>query len=93
VPITLAAQPRSSLDTIELIIQQASQASHIKITLGVSPRSLLGGTKVTVGGTKVAARTLLARTLATTNRTLCWRMLFNPESKGYILSVHLLSGQ
>lgn len=89
-PITLAEQPRSAVDTIDLIFQQVSQASHIEVALGVSPRSLLAGSKVTVGGTKVAARVLLARTLAGTNRTLYWRMLFNPESKGYLLSLHLL---
>ncbi|HXR18224.1 MAG TPA: hypothetical protein VN777_18660 [Terriglobales bacterium] len=89
VPITLAEQPRSAVDTIDLIFQQVSQASHIEVARGVSPRSLLAGSKVTVGGTKVAARVLLARTLAGTNRTLYWRMLFNPESKGYLLSLHL----
>jgi hypothetical protein len=87
--VTLPAQSRTVLDTIDAILQQVSQADHVAIELAISPRSLLRGTNVTLGGTNEPARTLLRKTLAATNRTFWWRLLFDPETRAYVLSLHV----
>jgi hypothetical protein len=88
IPVTLPVAERTITDTVNLICQQMSAQSHIAVTLGVSPRSLLDRTTVKVGGTKVPARELLLQSLMATHHSLYWRFLFDPGSKGYFLSIH-----
>jgi hypothetical protein len=88
VPITLAAQPRTASDTLKLICRKIAVQRGIPVRVGMSPRRLLDGASVTVGGTKVSARDLLLQTLASTHRRLYWRLLFDPNSKGYFFDVH-----
>lgn len=89
-PITLANQQRTAVDTINAICQEITKQRSIAVTLGVFPQRVLAAAPATVGGTKVAARDLLYQTLASINRTFCWRLLFDPSSKGYFLDIHLL---
>jgi hypothetical protein len=88
-PITLATRRRTVSDTVNLICRKIAGGSRIAVSLGVSPRNLLDHTDVTVGGTKVSARDLLLQTLTSTHRNLYWRLLFDPNSKGYVLDIHL----
>jgi hypothetical protein len=87
-PITIPVVQRNVSDTIALICQKITERSHIKVDLGVYPRSLLDFTQGTVGGTALPARTLLASTLAVAGRKFYWRMLFDPDSKTYFLNLH-----
>jgi len=89
-PITLAEQSRSAEDTVDLICQALSEHTAFKINLGVFPTGLMGHTNVTVGGKDLPARVLLRKTLAATGRQLVWRLLFDPDSKTYMLNLHLL---
>lgn len=88
IPVTLPTEERTITDTVNLICQQITAQSHITVTLGVSPRSLLDRSAVKVGGTKVPAREVLLQSLAATHHNLYWRLLFDPNSKGYFLSIH-----
>jgi hypothetical protein len=90
VPITVVAKARTMGETVELICQKIHAGGGVAVTVGVSPRSLMVGTQVTVGGTKVSARDLLLQTLTSTGRKLYWRLLFDPQSKGYYLDIHLI---
>ncbi len=89
VPITLATRRRTVSDTVNLIFRKIAEHRRMAISVGVSPRNLLDHTNVTVGGTKVSARDLLLQTLTSTHRNLYWRLLFDPNSKGYFLDIHL----
>jgi hypothetical protein len=92
VPLTLASSKRSMGETVNLLCQKIRAGGGVAVTVGVSPRSLMVGTQVTVGGTKVSARDLLLQTLTSTGRNLYWRLLFDPQSKGYYLDLHLIQG-
>jgi hypothetical protein len=89
IPITLATRSRTASDTVRLICRQITAQRGVAVTVGVSPRKVLDQTTLTVGGTNMSARDLLLRTLAATRRTLYWRLLFDPNSKGYFLDIHL----
>ncbi|MGA8764293.1 MAG: hypothetical protein WB562_15605 [Candidatus Sulfotelmatobacter sp.] len=86
--ITMPKQQSSASETLELLCQKIAEPSHVKITVGVTPRKIMDYTKVNVGGTKVQARILLSRILEATGHTMYWRLLFDPDSKGYYLDIH-----
>jgi hypothetical protein len=87
-PITVAAGEKPITATLDLICQEVTAQSHTAVTIGVSPRALLDHAPAKVGGTKVAARDLLLQGLMATHHTLYWRLLFDPNSKGYFLDIH-----
>jgi hypothetical protein len=89
-PLTLQTQERTATDTVNLICQQIAERAHVQVTVGVSPWAVMDHTKVNVGGAQESARALLSRTLTSTGRKLYWRMLFDPNSKGYLLDIHLI---
>ena len=88
VPITIPAEERSITETLNLICQEISNRTHMPVTVGVSPRSLLDHTNVKLGGNAVAARDLLVQSLAGVRTHPYWRLLFDPSSKGYYLDIH-----
>ncbi|HKH98949.1 MAG TPA: hypothetical protein VJ999_07565 [Candidatus Sulfotelmatobacter sp.] len=87
-PITVPAEDRTITETLNLICQEISNHTHIQVTVGVTPRSLLDHTNVKVGGNAVAARDLLLQSLAEVRTHPYWRLLFDPNSKGYYLDIH-----
>jgi hypothetical protein len=87
-PVTLPTEERTIVDTVNLICQAVAQQSHITVTLGIYPRTLIAHTQVKAGGTKVSARDLLQQSLSGAHRNLYWRLLYDPSSKGYFLSLH-----
>lgn len=89
VPITLATRRRTASDTVRLICRKIAAQRGVAVTVAVSPRRVLDQTPVTIGGTNTSARDLLLQTLTATRRTLYWRLLFDPSSKGYFLDIHL----
>jgi hypothetical protein len=89
--ITLPVQEQTIADTVDSICKLLADQIHAPVSLGVTPRALVDHTKAKLGGTKIPARTLLAQALAAaTGRTLYWQLLFDPNSKGYLLNIHLL---
>lgn len=87
-PVTLPTEERTIGVTVNLICQAITQQTHTPVTLGVNPRSILDGNAVKIGGTKVPARDLLSQSLQVGHRTLYWRLLFDPGTKGYFLDIH-----
>jgi hypothetical protein len=91
VPLTIATEERTLSATIGLIFQAIEQQSHSTVKLGVSPRNILEHTSAKIGGTKISARELLQQCLlATHHNNMYWRLLFDPESKSYYLSIHIV---
>ena len=88
-PITLASRPRTASETVRLICRQVAAQRGVAVTVGISPRKVLDPSAVTVGGTNMSARDLLLRTLTATSKPMYWRLLFDPNSKGYLLDIHL----
>lgn len=88
-PITVASRPRTASDMVLLICRQVAAQRAVAVTVGVSPRKVLDQTAVTIGGTSMSARDFLLQALAATRRAIYWRLLFDPNSKGYFLEIHL----
>lgn len=87
-PITLVRAKRNGTDAIQLICRRVTARTGVPLNLGVSPRILLDHNPVTAGGTRVAARELLLQVLSQTRSPCYWRLLFDPDSKGYFLDIH-----
>jgi len=90
IPITLPSQERKLGETVNAILQEVSNRSHIQFTLAVAPNSLLDNTKVTIGGNPVPARELLRQSLSAGQVKMYWRLIFDPTSKGYFLDIHTI---
>jgi hypothetical protein len=91
--ISLLSSQHTATDTVNLIAKKIAEQRAVKITLGVSPRNILDNTKVKVGGTKVPARELVSQVLSQLNGNFYWRLLFDPNSKGYVLDLHHVSAK
>ncbi len=87
-PLTVVRVKRTGTQTIQLICKRLTAITGTSMSLGVSPRVLIDHNPVTVGGTKLAARDLLLQVLSQTRSRCYWRLLFDPESKGYFLDIH-----
>ena len=88
-PLTLASQERTIDETVTHICSELSKKGHQNVVLAISPRKSLLRNRVVVGGSRVAARELLAKSLLATHEKLYWRLLFDPTSKSYYLDLHL----
>jgi hypothetical protein len=93
-PITIAPQSRTISATLDLICHEVSSdavsgAGSSAVVIGVAPTALLDSATATVGGNKIPARDLLLQALAATHHKVYWRLLFDPNSKGYFLDLHL----
>ena len=86
-PITIPAEDRTVADTVDLICQKVSDKSHISVTLGVHPMGL-DRQRATVGGKEMAARAYISTATEPTGRKISWRLLYDPDLKGYILNLH-----
>ena len=88
VPVTLPSEERALTETLDLLCQEISKQIHVEVVIGVSPRALLGKSSPKIGGAKIPARELLMQSLAATKHTLYWSLFYDPNTKGYLLSIH-----
>lgn len=91
--LTIPADKRTIDETLDILCRKLTDATHIPVTMGITPRNLLEHTYVSAGGTNLSARILLAQALAAAGRPMYWRLLFDPNSKGYVLNIHGLAGK
>jgi hypothetical protein len=87
-PVTIPARERTISDTVDLLCQKLSDGTHVPISVGISPRSLVDHTNVNLGGDKTPARSILAQALAASTAPLYWQLVYDPNSKGYVLNIH-----
>jgi hypothetical protein len=85
--VALPAEERTVSDTFELIAAKTSDKSPVKVAVGIIPFGL-DRAHISVGGKELTARDYLENAITTTGRKLCWRLLFDPESKSYVLNFH-----
>lgn len=88
--ITLASatEEKPAIDTLTSICEQAGKVSRQTIALGVFPRNLLAR-PINISGINLAARDLLVKALAATERKVYWRLLYDPDTHGYFLNLHI----
>jgi hypothetical protein len=88
-PITVLKKKRTVSESLTVICRRVSSAQGIRVTMGVSPRNVLEGVQVEIGGPPQSARNLIQQALASAHRPLYWRLLFDPSTKTYLFNVHL----
>ncbi len=85
--ITFRAEERTVSDTFDLICKKISELGAMKVSSGIIPFGL-DRSQVTVGGQESSARSYVEDLIKATGRKMCWRLLFDPESKSYIINFH-----
>jgi hypothetical protein len=88
--IVLPQEQRSTIETLQLICKKVGDRSQAELNLGIYPMNLMRITNATIGGSQYQARTLLERTLNSTGRTISYRMLYDPESKNYVINFSIV---
>ncbi len=86
-PIFIPRKQRSAFQAVQAICTSLSQHGHIPVSLGVYPTGLFRVTRSTIGGSRIEARLLLAEALQATGRKMSWRLLYDPETRTYVLNV------
>jgi hypothetical protein len=87
-PVTVPVRQRSIADTINVLCHVLAAQSHTRVTVGISPRSILAHTNVKIGASRIPARELLLQTLSGAQRNLYWCLFFDPNSNRYVLDIH-----
>jgi hypothetical protein len=88
--VNLPADERTVAETVDLVCLKISDKSPVKVSFGVHPFNLDRARITLAGGKELSARAYLENTITATGRRLCWRLLFDPESKSYVLDFHQL---
>lgn len=86
--VTLPNEERPINETVDRICGEVTKQLHYDFNLGISPRSFLVRTTAKIGGTSKSAREFLTQSLSATHQRLYWRLLFDPNSKTYLLNLH-----
>lgn len=86
--VTLSADERPVNETVDQICQEVTKQLHFDFNLGISPRSFLLRATAKIGGTNKSAREFLTQSLTATHQRVYWRLLFDPNSKTYLLNLH-----
>ena len=88
ISVTLPNEERPLTETVDQICEEVTKQLHFDFYLGISPRSFLLRTTAKIGGTRKSAREFLTQSLMATHQRLYWRLLFDPNSKAYLLNLH-----
>jgi hypothetical protein len=86
-PVMIPSGDRTVAETVDLICQKVAEKSHIAVALGVHPMGL-DRQHATIGGKEMPARAYISATTEPTGRKISWRLLYDPDSKSYVLNLH-----
>ena len=91
--ITIPAQERTGLQSLELLCDAVSLSARMKMRLGTLDRNLFGNSRNRIGVNRVKARVFLMRTLETVNLYAghSWQLFYDPTMKNYALNIHPVS--
>jgi len=100
-PINFPTATRSGAETLQLILTQVCAAVNFRVEAGMVPVRALTMSQVTMGATNEAASVVLERLLIAIQHsnsaptgggpTASFRLLFDPQLKWYMLSMHPIS--
>ena len=89
--ITVSSAEQPAIDAVISICNQISKLGPT-VNLGVYPRSALSR-PISLAVAKLPAREALSRiasaTVGESGRTMCWRLLYDPDSKSYFINLHM----
>lgn len=89
-PITLPAEERRGLQTLEAICAAVSQATGAQVIVGTVPVSVFARHRDQHGASGERARDVLLRTLGGVKGggKLSWQLFYDPGMKTYVLNIH-----
>jgi hypothetical protein len=82
-PISVRVETRDAYTTVEVIVTALNEQSGIKVFAGLVPNNAFFQHRVTVGGDRVTARSLLQDLIAQTKLSVYWLLLYDPNAKTY----------
>lgn len=89
--VTFSSAEQPAIDVVILICDQISKLGAT-VNLGVYPRSALSR-PISLAVAKLPAREALSRiesaAAGESGRTICWRLLYDPDSKSYFINLHM----
>jgi hypothetical protein len=88
ITLVAATDEKPTIDALTSICEQAGKVSGQTIALGVFPRNLMAR-PISVSGSNLAARDLLVKALAATEHKVYWRLLYDVDTHGYFLNLHM----
>ena len=86
-PISIPSETRSGYQTVRVVVDALSDASGVKVHLGLLADNVLYPSRVTAGGANIRARDLLLQTLNATQYAMDWQLLFDAGGRAYYLSI------
>jgi hypothetical protein len=89
--VTLAAGKIGGLDAVKNLADALSQASGVKVVLGVMPLNLLAQAQVDIKGTATPAREILVGITDATAVPLMWDLCYDFDSDQYFLNLRAQS--
>lgn len=85
-PISISSGTRDVMTTVGLITGALSQASGVKVVVGVVPINIFLQSTVTIQNSVVPARNLLLETIAATPWKMVWDLLYDPQFQRFVLN-------
>ena len=90
-PVTFSSAEQPAIDAVISICDQISKLGAT-VNVGVYPRSALSR-PISLAVAKLPARDALSRiasaAVGESGRTMCWRLLYDPDSKSYFMNLHM----
>jgi hypothetical protein len=86
-PITISAKGQDAASVLKLILSEVSAQRGARVLLGVLPANILQSTSLAAVDAHDQARVLLRMILETTGTKLCWKLLFDNNTKVYYFNV------
>jgi hypothetical protein len=101
-PITLPLAERTALDTLQLVLDQASRGSGYRIDVGSLPLAAFARNRLRFGADRRQASEVVADLLAAVAAVgraapeqapkMSYRLLFDPQLRYYLFNVHVVEG-
>lgn len=85
--VSFGSADRSLTEVIDLILNQISARSRIKIVLGTAPANALIKSRSSIDARDIPARQVLAAILSSTKHPIVWQLFYDADSSSYFLNL------
>jgi len=89
-PISLPAQERPVIDTVNAICVAVGASSHTSVKLLMAPMLMLNNSRTVVGATNESGTSVLTRALTGMNEKLTWRAGYFAQMDSYLLIISVI---
>jgi hypothetical protein len=89
-PVTITRATRPLGDVVTMTLAEVERTTGQKIGLAMGPNNFLRQRRVDIEAQQEPARDVLVRALASSGRTLSWRLFFDAMMRQYYLGIHFV---